>query len=129
MTESRRTGREPEPCLWFALCEETTDIELKHVVLGWTTCCERCLSVIGHEPPLECGGWRVRATFMEHGWERTKTQAFYNPLHEKCLDNIRRNIELWHPHAEDLQLEVIGMVRSGWGDAPFWSEAFKREDA
>lgn len=126
MSNARRTGEEPAPCMWFLLCDNTTDIEVDHVVLGWTACCEGCATVVGVEVPPPVSGWRVRATFIENGWKREKTTSFSNPLKSKCLSNVQRDIELWHPKAENIELEILSPIiqGAGWGSGK-WTEAFK----
>lgn len=76
----------------------------------------------------DVAGWRVRATFMERGWRRTKTEGFFNPDQDVCLENIKIRVELWHPNAEDIQLEVVSSIPKGkgWGDGE-WTQAFKKE--
>lgn len=77
------------------------------------------------QPPVK--GWRVRASFNERGWRREKTEAFFNPSQEKCLANIQLNIELWHPDAEDIQLEIVGPVpQANWGSGT-WVDSFRKE--
>lgn len=125
MLEVQRTGEEHVPCMWFVICENTTDIQVAHSVLGWTACCEGCATTVGVAVPPPVSGWRVRATFTEHGWQREKTSSFLNPLKAKCLENVKMNVELWHPKAEDIQLEVVGpVVAAGWGKGA-WTESFK----
>jgi hypothetical protein len=130
MSDTRRTGEEPVPCLWFAMCDQTTDIESNHPVLGWTPICEGCAKVVGLEVPPQPAGWRVRATFTQRGWKRTETKAFMNPLKAKCVENIRMQVQLWHPEIDEMHLEVLGPVYSGasnWGSGR-WTESFKREE-
>jgi hypothetical protein len=129
MTDTRRTGEELTPCMWFAMCDSLTDLEADHSVLGWTPVCEGCAAVVGMEVASPVAGWRVRATFKVHGWRRTETKAFMNPLKSKCLENVSIGIGIAHPDADELHLEVVSPVLAGtgWGQGD-WVKSFKREE-
>lgn len=130
----RRTGEEPVTCRYFALCnEEQTDAEYYHPVLGWLPICESCARTVSLELPPRPSGWRVRVKFTPApgALPRTETRAFMSPLRRVALANVRFNVELWHPRAEDIEPEIIGPVLrpegSHWGSGK-WTESFKSKE-
>lgn len=124
--QARRTGEEHVPCMWFAMCDRTTDLELNHPVLGWTACCDRCAEAVGVTVPPQVKGWRVRVHFtVGEESERTETKAFMHPLKAKCESNVLDSAMRWHRTGRDFRTEVMGPVYdTGWGSGA-WTEAFK----
>jgi hypothetical protein len=129
MTEIRRTGEEAVQCMWFAMCDSTTDLEVNHPTLGWTPCCAGCATVVGIAVPPEIAGWRVRVHFLLGDSERTETSAFHSPIKATAEWHVLESAKRWHKTGTNFRAEVLhpvyrGRTDSDWGSGA-WTKAFK----
>lgn len=120
--------QDTQPCEWFHLCDNPTDIVYDHGVLGPTRICERCANNLSIEIPKPTVGWNFVVHYSERGLKRLHRQFFLNPDASVCESNIRTSFQMWYPTAEILEMQRMSPIpegSQGWG-AGRWLETFER---